>query len=171
MGLELTRREFMKLSAGVGLTIGIALTGTSCKSGRKTSAKEMRGFSPDIWVHLDKDNIITVTIAESEMGQGVFTNLSMMVAEEMDAAWNQMRAVHAEADPKYGYQSTGGSTSLRSNWKKLRMAGAAARQILVQAAANHWDIGTAQCQARLGHVTRTDTGEKIPFGHLVIWSI
>ena len=167
MNLQLTRREFMKISAGAGLTIGIALSVSGCEPGRPILAQDTKGFSPDIWIHIDQDNTITVTIAESEMGQGVFTNLSMMVAEELEADWKQMKAVHAQADPVYGYQSTGGSTSLRSNWKKLRMAGAAAREILLQAASKKWNINTSQCRAEAGYIIRHDTGEQIAFGGLV----
>lgn len=160
----LSRREFFKLSAGAGLAIGVSVSGCGREGANPAST---RGFVPNIWVRIAPDNLVTVTIAESEMGQGVFTQLAMMVAEELEADWGQMRAEHALADPKYGNQSTGGSTSLRNNWDILRKAGAAAREVLRQAAANKWDVALDQCRAEAGQVQNLKTGERIPYGGLV----
>ena len=162
---KLSRRNFVKLGigSGVALVIGISLQGSNAGKSKKIN----NNFKPDIWVSVDPDNTITITITESEMGQGVFTTLPMMVAEEMDADWKQMKAIPALADRKYGYQQTGGSSSLRDNWKKLRMAGAAAREILLLAAANKWDIEKYYCTAEFGFIINTQTNERFSFGELV----
>jgi isoquinoline 1-oxidoreductase beta subunit len=157
----------MKLSVCTGFTIAISLSGTSEADSKNNLAADNKSFSPDIWIRLDKNNAITVSIAASEMGQGVLTSLTMLVAEEMEADWGQVRAVHAKADPAYGYQATGGSKSMRNNWEKLRMAGAAARQVLLEAAAKKWDINISQCRAQKGKVVRIDNAEQVSFGELV----
>lgn len=163
---KLSRREFMKLGlgAGTGLVIGISL---QVPVNAQQTRQDDHTFKPDIWVSVDSDNTVTVTIAESEMGQGVFTTLPMMVAEELEADWGQMRAVPALADQKYGYQQTGGSSSLRNNWNKLRMAGAAAKEMLLVAASQKWAIQADLCKAESGFIINTKTSEKVSYGDLV----
>jgi isoquinoline 1-oxidoreductase beta subunit len=165
MNYKLSRREFMKVSAGTSLTIALNLQAFNVESSTKKTVDST--FSPSIWLNISKDNKITITIAESEMGQGVFTTLSMMVAEELDADWNQISAVHADADMKYGEQLTGGSSSLRNNWNRLRMAGAAARAILVKAAANKWNIKADQCLTNESTVINSLNNEQFSYGELI----
>ena len=161
MQYKLSRRNFMKLGVATGacLVIGISL--------QKSKNVNSNSFKPDIWISIDPDNTITVTITESEMGQGVFTTLPMMVAEELEADWNQMRAIPALADRKYGYQQTGGSSSLRNNWNKLRMAGAAAKQVLLSAAVIKWNCKKHFCKAESGFIINTQTNERLDYGSLV----
>lgn len=166
MSYKLSRREFMKLSVGASLTItlGLPIQAGSTSIKNKTN---LNSFTPSVWVEISRQNKVTVTIAESEMGQGVFTTLSMMVAEELDVNWKQVMAVHADADPKYGYQQTGGSSSLRKNWTKLRMAGAAARTVILHAAAKHWNIKPEQCQTLEGRVINTADNQSMTYGELI----
>ena len=164
MQYKLSRRNFMKLGIGTGVALVIGVSYKSCGNVKNI---ENNNFKPDIWISIEPNNTITVTITESEMGQGVFTTLPMMVAEEMDADWKQMRAVPALADRKYGYQKTGGSSSLRNNWKKLRMAGAAAREVLLLAAANKWNVKKHDCLTETGFVINTKTNARLNYGELV----
>lgn len=164
MSYQLSRRNFMKISAGASLTIALNLQTSNAESAIKSSAPT---FTPSVWLDISVDDKITVTVAESEMGQGVLTTLSMMVVEELDGNWSNVSAIHADADMKYGQQVTGGSTSLRENWDRLRMTGAAARLILIQAAANKWNINTSQCRTSSGIVSNTLNDKQYRYGDLI----
>jgi isoquinoline 1-oxidoreductase beta subunit len=100
------------------------------------------------------------------MGQGVYTGLAMLVAEELDVDFAHVRVEHASLDPAYGYQLTGGSTSIRNAWAPLREAGAAARHMLVAAAATRWGTSTSYCRPARGFVTNSKTGVKLSYGEL-----
>lgn len=167
MSYKVSRREFMKISAGASFTLAINLSIPSSKVNASTKFKANDIFTPSVWIEINKNNRITVTITESEMGQGVLTTLSMMVAEELDAKWEQIHAVLADADLKYGNQATGGSSSLRNNWTKLRMAGAVARNVLIQSAAKHWGINVIDCYTNEGNVINSLTKDQITYGELI----
>ncbi len=128
----ITRRQFLK-TAGAGLTIAVAAAPLGF---RLLSAAEMErqgaAFSPNVWLHIAPDNIVTVMVNKSEMGQGVYTSLPMIVADELDADWKNVRMEPAPAadvykDPARNAQFTGGSSSIRDMYEPLRAAGAAAR--------------------------------------------
>jgi len=165
MSYKISRREFIKISAGASLTLAVNLSVNT--AGAKTSKLTAGKFTPSVWLEINKSNKVTVTIAESEMGQGVLTTLSMMVAEELDAKWDDINAVLADANQKYGNQATGGSSSLRKNWIRLRMAGATTRKILIQAAANKWNISTKQCITNEGKVINSLNNQSISYGELI----
>jgi isoquinoline 1-oxidoreductase beta subunit len=143
--LSLGRRNFLKgsLLAGGGLLIGITLGG--CAKPAPTGP----GGSPVAWLHIGADNAITILIDKSEMGQGVYTSLPMLIAEELDVPLSMVKVEVAPADKAFintflGTMITGGSTSIREGWGKLRTAGAAARAMLVGAAADAWKVDPAQ---------------------------
>ena len=124
-------------------------------------------WEPNIYLKLDNDGILTVIAFRSEMGQGIRTALAMLVADEMDVDWGNVRIEQAPADLRYGDQSTGGSRSISSYYDDMRKAGAAARQMLVEAAAQAWGVKADECQTEAGHVIHPDGEQKIAYGDLV----
>jgi isoquinoline 1-oxidoreductase beta subunit len=169
--LNLSRRGFLKTSAlaGGGLVVGVYLPALS---GRAEAADgKAKNFAPNAFVRVGTDDSVTVIVNHSEMGQGPYTSVPMMVAEEMDADWTKVRFAPAPVAPAYnhsvyGIQMTGGSTSTWSEWDRVRKAGAAARQMLIEAAAQTWKVDAAQCKADNGHVVHAASGRKLSFGQL-----
>jgi isoquinoline 1-oxidoreductase subunit beta len=173
----LTRREFLRLTtlAGSGLTLGIVLPGCA-KTGGGSSADAGAAAAPLSmpFVRIAPDNTVTVISKHLEAGQGVWTGLPAIVAEELDAAWEQMRVESAPAEvPQYGnlalggkVQATGGSTATANSWQQLRQAGATARAMLVAAAAQEWSVPAAEITVSEGVVAHAGTGRKATFGEL-----
>lgn len=128
---------------------------------------KIMSFTPSVWVEITKDNELIVTIARSELGQGVRTSFSMIVAEELDADWDLVRVRNAEGDSKYGNQSTGGSTSIRTFWQPLRIAGAQAKKMLISAASLIWGIPESNCYSEKSFVYEKDGNRKLSYGELV----
>ena len=161
-----SRRTFVKIGvvAGTGLTLGISykvITGTEAPA---TEA----AFAPNAFLRIDTDGSITVVVGRSEMGQGVATALPQLVAEELDVAWDQVSFVFAPAHPAYGMfgmQVTGGSTSVIQSWEPLREAGAKARWMLREAAAQQWGVPAEQVQMRRGRAIGVD-GSQLTYGEL-----
>ncbi len=165
--MNVTRRDFLKTSAvaGGGLLLGFHLPKTI---GKALAAGTVH--TPNAWVHIADDNTITLISARSEMGQGVYTSLPMLIAEELNVDIASVRVAIAPPDPVYvnallGAQITGGSTSVRDAWEKLRIAGAQVRVMLVTAAANKWGVEAAQCRAEQG-VVYGPGGKKATYGEL-----
>jgi isoquinoline 1-oxidoreductase beta subunit len=137
------RRTFLK-SAGAGLVIGLQLPLAAPSRAAAAMPEAAPGFSPNAFVRITPDNLVIVQIKHHEMGQGATTGLATIVAEELDADWSQVRAEYAPADVKkyansaFGMQGTGGSTAIFNSWDQLRKAGATARAMLVEAAAQTW---------------------------------
>jgi isoquinoline 1-oxidoreductase beta subunit len=128
-------------------------------------------FSPNVWLHIASDNIVTVTVNKSEMGQGVYTSLPMIMADELDADWKNVRMNPAPAgdaykDPVRNMQFTGGSSSVRDMYEPLRLAGAAAREMLLQAAAKEWKVSVTQCTVASGEVRHLKSRKKLTYGQL-----
>ncbi|MBV9911509.1 MAG: xanthine dehydrogenase family protein molybdopterin-binding subunit, partial [Sinobacteraceae bacterium] len=159
--------------AGAGLTVGAWLPARVCSAGEKASARVSSLVTP--FVRVDPDNTVTVIIKHVEMGQGVWTGLPAVVADELDASWDQMRIESAPAqvpqygnlqfDPKGNMQGTGGSTSMANSWDQLRQAGAAARAMLVQAAAARWHVPSEQIAVSEGVISHP-SGKHASFGEL-----
>jgi len=124
-------------------------------------------WSPNIYLKLDQDGILTVTAFRSEMGQGIRTAIAMLVAEGLDADWNSVRIEQAPADSHYGDQQTGGSVSISTYYSALLQSGATARQMLIEAAAQAWDVKADQCTTESGFVIHPDGMTKLPYGDLV----
>ena len=170
---ELTRRDFMKLTslAGAGLTLGALLPGHAAAAGATGTPALAMPF-----VRIDPDNTVTVISKHVEAGQGVWTGLPTIVADELDASWSQMRVESAPAkvpmygnfafDPKGSVQGTGGSTAVANSWVQLRQAGATARAMLVTAAAAEWQVPAAEITVSDGVVAHARTGKKAMFGEL-----
>lgn len=168
MDTGLSRRTFLKSATivGGGLVLGIDLF---CQKVSKQQTPSQDGsFNPNVWLRVDKNNLVTIIVAKSEMGQGVYTALPMIVAEELDADWNAIKVERALTHPdRYGSESTGGSTSVRTLYSTLRKAGASAREMLVAAAAKQWNVGAAECTTENGTVAHTSSGKKATYGELV----
>ena len=163
------RREFLSRA---GLTLAIAATPSSFQVlalGQDT-ASEM--FSPGPWLQITPDNRVTVLLCKSEMGQGIHTAIPMIVADELEADWNQveteMAPVEAEfADPVHHMHATFGSQSIRHLYLPLRKLGAAGREILVQAAASKWNVAASECEAIQSKVHHKSSGRTFSYGELV----
>ncbi|MCB8926693.1 MAG: xanthine dehydrogenase family protein molybdopterin-binding subunit [Ardenticatenaceae bacterium] len=172
---KMSRRSFMKLGAvgGTGLLLGVyfGFGGELVKEETAVWGDQAEGFTPNAWLRIAPDNSITVRINHSEMGQGVTTGLAMIVAEELEADWNKIAVEIAPAEsvyknPAFNSQFTGDSTSTRTSWDILRRAGAAAREMLITAAAMTWEVETAVCQAETSTIIHTPTGERLTYGQL-----
>ncbi len=177
--LELTRREFLRFTtiAGSGLTLGAVIPAAVAKNPGLTvlGVEGTPGDFTTPFVRIDPDNTVTVICKHVEAGQGVWTGLPAVVAEELDASWDQMRAESSPAKvPTYGnfafgpkgmVQGTGGSTSMANSWDQLRHAGAYARSMLVQAAANRWKVPASEINVSEGVVSHS-SGRKATFGEL-----
>ncbi len=161
------RRKFLKLSAGAAGTSLVLGINWSCSADAPEGSRPATGeFIPNAWLRIDNQGLVTVIIAESEMGQGPFTSLPMLVAEELEVTWDAIRVERAPLEPGYGYQLTGGSNSIRKGWGTLREAGAIAREMLVLAAADSWQVSPAACRAEQGMVIQESSGARLSFAQL-----
>jgi isoquinoline 1-oxidoreductase beta subunit len=130
-------------------------------------------FAPNAFIRIDASGKTTLVMPQVEMGQGIYTAVAMILAEELDADFSSVVLEHAPANeklyanPVFGIQATGGSTSVRAFWKPLRTAGATARTMLVQAAAQQWQVEPASCTTSNGEVTHAGSGVKLSYGALV----
>ncbi len=165
--LNSSRREFLKTSvaAGGGLVIGFTLPGASRLAQAAGKETPMSAY-----LRIATDGSITVVCGLSEMGQGVHTAIPMLIAEELDADWSRVRVEQAGVDqafanPIFGMQATGGSTSVRGHWEPMRKAGAAARSMLIAAAADTWKADAADCRTEKSMVIHKD-GRKLGYGRL-----
>jgi isoquinoline 1-oxidoreductase beta subunit len=164
-----SRRDFLKAgaAAGGGLLLSFAL---DCAEGDAAAGT----FAPNAFIRIDRDGAVTLVMPQVEMGQGTYTSMPMLIAEELEVELSKVRLEHAPADDKlYGNpilrssQTTGGSTSVRAFWEPLRRAGATARNLLVAAAAQTWGVDVDACRAEKGEVIHVPTGRRVSYGNLV----
>ena len=149
---NISRRDFVRTSgvAGSGLVLGVSVSWPGSLLG---PLRDVPAFEPNLWVSIGDDGIVRLTVHRSEMGQGARTTCCMLLAEELDVSLDGIRIVQAIADPRYGNQHTAGSTTALLNWEPLRHAGAAARAMLISAAASIWDLPSVEgCTTEDGHV-------------------
>ncbi len=166
-----TRREFLKTGAAAGgtLLLGFHLPLAAAKTNTGTAAP----FAPNAFIRIDRQGTVTLVIPQVEMGQGIYTGLSMILAEELDARWDKVRVEHAPpneklyANPIFFIQATGGSTSVRAFWKPLRIAGASARAMLMGAAAKRWGVAADTCHTADSTVTHQPSGRSLAYAALV----
>jgi isoquinoline 1-oxidoreductase beta subunit len=168
--LNLSRRRFFKTSAlaGGGLVLGVHLPGL--RNSIHAAEPAAAAFAPNAFVRIGADESVTVIVNHSEMGQGCYTTVPMLVAEDLEADWSKVRFESAPVAPVYnhtvyGIQMTGGSSSTWSEWERLRKAGAAAREMLIAAAAETWKVDPKTCRAENGHVL-SGAGQRASFGSL-----
>ena len=181
-----------KLLLGGGLVLGFAFTRVKAHAAANparvdpagpqavsnetvdvTQGQAFRGFAPDAYIRIAPDNAITLIIPNVEMGQGIYTGECMLIAEELEVGLDQVKVVPAPPNdalyiqPLLQFQGTGGSTSIRGAWTPLRRAGAAARTMLIQAAAQPWGVDPATCRAERGMVLHPPSGRSASYGQLV----
>jgi isoquinoline 1-oxidoreductase beta subunit len=186
---KVSRRDFLRVvpAAGAGLVIGFRLGGHSAAAakgavaatGNAATAPPAAGaaFSPNAWIQIAPDGVVTLWVAKSEMGQGVRTALPMILAEEIGADFARVKVEQAPLDPRFGDQSTGGSSSVKDSWTPLRQAGAAARAMLIAAAAARLKVPESTLATRDGEVIAAGAdkagagtpggGRRLPFSALV----
>jgi isoquinoline 1-oxidoreductase beta subunit len=165
----MTRRKFLKTTtlAGGGLLLACHIP----FGGRDAVAAAENGFAPNAFLRIGSDERVTIIVNKSEMGQGVYTSLPMLLAEELCCDWSQVSVQAAPVAPEYNHTQfgplmvTGGSSSVRSEWDRLSLAGAAAREMLIAAAAALWQVEPAACRAENGMV-HGPGGRKLSFGKL-----
>jgi isoquinoline 1-oxidoreductase subunit beta len=153
-----TRREFLKIALIGGPVLALAF--------RADELGASDSFKPNGWVRIEPDGTVMLTVGKSEMGQGVRTSLPMILAEELDADWRSVRIVQAEPGPEFQNLGTGGSFSVRGSYRSLRRAGAAAREMLITAAAARWAVDRATCRAERGAVIHEPTQRRLTYGEL-----
>ena len=177
--VSMTRRTFLKATsaAGAGFTLGIFELDAVAQAGKAATSAASGEFAPNAFLRIAPDNSVTVLVKHVELGQGTYTGLPTLVAEELDAAWSQIKVVGAPADAqRYGNtiwrayfgldaQGTGGSTAMANSFEQYRQAGAAARAMLVAAAAERWKVPADAIEVRNGVVSHA-SGKKATFGEL-----
>jgi len=163
MKARITRREFV--ATGTGLVISFHLPRRPAAPSLPSDAD----FTPNAWIHIGSEGTVTLTVDKSEMGQGSQTGLAMILAEELEADWTKVRLGPVPENPA-GWSrrmSTGGSTAIRTSWEPLRKAGAAAREMLIDAAAATWAVDRTSCRAERGAVVHGASKRRLTYGRLV----
>ncbi len=162
----MNRRQFLRTSAGlvIGFTVAPRMGLTALEAPAPKPLPD-----PNAFLRIGTDESVTVLLAHSEMGQGIWTTLPMLLAEELGCDWTKVRVEHAPAAPAYahtayGMQMTGGSTTTWSEFDRYRQAGAMAREMLVAAAAERWKVDPSACRAEKGYVVHE--GQRLSFGQL-----
>src|SRR5881296_358895 len=164
MTSRINRRDFVQTSAG----LVIAFYLPTRHAAARVDAAEGE-FAPNAWLRVGTDGIVTLTVDKSEMGQGSQTGLAMILAEELEADWSTVRLGPMPENPAGWSRTmrTGGSNAIRSSWEPLRKAGARAREMLVAAAAQTWNVDRATCRAEKGAVMHVPSGRRLSYGTLV----
>lgn len=164
---RISRRAVLKATAiGGSLLLGFYLP-AAARAG-SADAAPAKDFAPNAFIRLSRTGRITLIIPKAEMGQGTYTSLAMLIAEELEVSLHQVDVEPAPVDEAlYGEQMTGGSTSIRWAWEPLREAGAAARALLVSAAAQTWAVDAASCRGEDGQVVHIPTGRTLAYGMLI----
>jgi isoquinoline 1-oxidoreductase beta subunit len=167
----LSRRTFLQAGAAAGGGLMLSLHVPFADGGAEAAGAA--GFAPNAFIRIESDGLIVLTMPYVEMGQGTYTAIPMLIAEELEVDLKQVRLEHAPPNEKLfsnplagGVQATGGSNAIRGAWQPLRQAGATARTILVAAAAKRWNVDPASCRAQSGEVRHAPTGRRIKYGDL-----
>ncbi len=169
-----SRRTFLKAgaAAGGGLLLSLSLPALM-RNAEAAETSTAISFAPNAFIRIDRQGRVTLVVHQVEMGQGTYTSLPMLLAEELEVDLAQVHLEHAPPDdklyanPLIGFQATGGSNSVRGAWEPLRRAGASARSMLVSAACATWNVDSNSCRAEKGEVIHVPTGRKLNYGALV----
>src|SRR5215471_17533994 len=169
---NVTRRGFLKTAAG-GLALGFVWPERTKLAAQAVGVPPPNLFAPpptgkpNAYIHIGTDESVTFIIPKSEMGQGPTTACSQLLAEELECDWSKVRMQFAPVDPaSFGHQTTVGSQAIRSSWEPMRRAGAEAREMLIQAAAQKWGVDKSQCRAENGFVINTSNNSRLSYGSL-----
>jgi isoquinoline 1-oxidoreductase beta subunit len=165
---KISRRDFLKISTAVGggLAIKLTIPGAAFAQGRLAPT----GAEVTAWIVIHPDDRVVIRIARTEMGQGTFTGLAQLVAEELECDWNRVSAEYASPNEHvrrnrvWGSMSTGGSSGIRSSQEYVRQGGAAARQMLISAAAAQWKVPTSECTVDKGIISHLPSKRRISYG-------
>lgn len=158
------RRNFLEITccAGIGLSLKINLA-----EGKKGRIQQLQTFSPNAYLKITSDGKIVIIAKNPEIGQGVFTSLPMIVAEELEVDWNQITIEQAETSQALGDQVAAGSGSIKNNFELLRKAGAVAREILLEVASRRWQVPVSECHAEMGFAKHSRTNRRVSYAELV----
>src|SRR4030081_795818 len=167
----LSRRRLLQAGAAVGG--GLMLSLSLPFANGEAEAADAHGFAPNAFIRIEGDGQIVLTMPYVEMGQGTYTSIPMLIAEELEVDLKQVQLEHAPPNEKLygnpligGVQAAGNSNAIRAAWQPLRQAGAIARTMLVSAAAQRWNADPASCHAQSGEVLHAPTGRRIGYGEL-----
>src|SRR3954447_5466896 len=164
---NLSRRGFLATAAAAG---GGLILSLSLPFDRSDAAPD--SFAPNAFIRVGSDGQVVLTMPYVEMGQGTYTSIPMLIAEELEVSLKQVRLEHAPpneklyTNPLLGEQATGNSNAIRGAWKPLREAGATARTMLIAAAAKRWNVDPASCRAQSGEVLHIPSERRIKYGEL-----
>lgn len=165
---NLSRRKFIVSSAGAAFILGLDISGIPIAD----AGEQTQPWQPNAFIKIAQDNTVTIVIKHIEFGQGTYTGLATLVAEELDANWQQVVCEHAPADVtryanlQWGAQGTGGSSAIANSYMQMREAGAAVKAMLIAAAASKWGVPATQVSVDDGIVTHKKSGKKASFGEL-----
>jgi isoquinoline 1-oxidoreductase beta subunit len=169
---EISRRRILGGALATGFVLAFHLPVGVAKPAQSKDAADGK-FAPNAYIRIDESGRVTLVMPQVEMGQGIYTGVATILAEELDADLAQVVLQHAPPDeglyanPLLGLQATGGSTSVRAFWTPLRKAGAAARAMLIKAAADRWQASPETCSAARGNVIQNESGRQLHYGDLV----
>src|SRR5580704_18671121 len=167
-----SRRRFLKSGLAGGLVLGFHLPLRAANDPEQLPDNPTGQFAPNAFIRIDHSGKTTLVMPQAEMGQGVYTAIAQILAEELDADFAQVVLEHGPpsdklyGNPIFGVQVTGNSNSIRAFWKPLRIAGAAARAMLLQAAATQWQVDPTSCSASNGTVRHPASGRTLAYGDL-----
>lgn len=172
---NVSRRGFLKtLGLGSGaLVLGVQFSAllpipkVIAQGLASSTGTNKTNFQPNVYLTINRDNSVAIVVHRSEMGQGIRTSIPMIVADELEADWQQIQVIQGLGDKKYGSQNTDGSRSVREFYQPLREAGASARMMLEQAAAKLWQVPVNECNAIKNQVHHANSNKKVSFGELV----
>ena len=165
MTTAVSRRSFLQVTAlsGGGLLLGVAAAPPASAQAARTQAPPL---SPNSFIRIDPDGTVTLISRNPEIGQGIKNMLPMLIAEELEIDWKNVKVEQAGLDSKYGMQTTGGSRAASNNWIPMRQVGAAGRQMLIAAAAQTWNVPEEECYAQNGRVYHRKTDRSLGYGEL-----
>lgn len=166
------RRGFLKVAAAAGgsLMVGFWTLPGEALAAAGAEAPAMAPADLNAFIAIGADDSITLTMPKVEMGQGTYTSIPMLIAEELEVDMDKILLRHAPPDAKvygapFGDQFTGGSLSMRTMYEPMRQTGAAARMVLIQAAADEWKVAPDSCRAEHGEVVHAASGRRIKYGN------
>jgi isoquinoline 1-oxidoreductase beta subunit len=166
--MSATRRDLLKAgaAASLGLLVPVGRLAAALEAAAGAEPGQSASFEPNKWIRVAADGAVTLITARSEMGQGARTSLVMILAEELEVDWRRIRIEQAIPGARYPGMRTAGSSSVSDYWQPLRQAGAAAREMLIQAAAKRWGVDPSECRARASRVSHGKSSRSSSYGEL-----